>query len=72
MAFKVTQAKWLEMESARVREVILMPKFWGVRWNQSKLRKELADIGLHYSKEEIGLLNDELHKQGIVEDVAED
>ncbi len=71
MAFKVTQAKWLEMESARVREIILMPKFWGEKWNHGKLRKALADIGLNYSAAEIDLLNDALHVQGIVEDVPE-
>ena len=71
MAFKVTPAKWLEVESARVRDIILMPKFWGVKWTHAKLRKSLADVGLDYSPAEIDVLNDELHTQGIVEDVPE-
>jgi len=69
MAFKVTGAKWLEVESARVRNIILMPRFWGKKWDHGSLRRELSEIGLNYSKEDILLLNDELHKQGIVEDI---
>ncbi len=71
MAFKVIQAKWLETESERVKSIILMPKFWGVKWTHLKLRNALAEIGLNYSLADINLLNDELHKQGIVEDVTE-
>lgn len=71
MAFKVTTAKWLEIESARVSSFILMPKNWGIKWTHAKLRKALSDIGLDYSPVEIGKLNDELHNQGIVEDVPD-
>ena len=69
MAFKVTSAKWLETESARVTSILLIPRFWGKKWDHENLRKELANIGLMYSKEDIIALNDELHKQGIVEDI---
>jgi len=71
MAFKVTDAKWLEVESARVASLILMPKFWHRAWTRQSLKQELDKIGLEYSMPEIELLNDELHKQGIVEDKGE-
>jgi len=71
MAFKVTSAKWLEVELARVSSIILMPKYWGVKWTHAKLRQALSDIGLNYSAAEIDLLNGALHTQGIVEDVPD-
>jgi hypothetical protein len=71
MAFVVNKATWLKTEGDRVVGIILMPKFWGVKWTHPKLRKALADIGLEYSADEINLLNDEMHTRGIVEDVAD-
>jgi hypothetical protein len=71
MSFKVKGAKWLEVESARVAAIILMPKFWGVKWTHARLRQALSDIGLNYSPAEIELLNGALHAQGIVEDVPD-
>lgn len=72
MAFRVAHDVWLATESARVKGLLLMPKWWGKKWSHQKLQKELADLGLVYSKPEIEELNDELHKQGVVEDVPED
>ena len=71
MAFKVNTATWLKTEGDRLAAILVMPKFWGVKWNHPKLRKALADIGLEYSPDEIDLLNDEMHTRGIVEDVAD-
>lgn len=68
MGFQVTAEKWLETEGDRVEKFILMPKFWGVEWTRRKLRRALADVGLEYTAEQIALLNDELHKRGIVTD----
>lgn len=70
MPFKVTDTKWLETESARVTSIILMPKFWHRAWTDNSLQATLAEIGLYYSMPEIRELNDELHKQGSVEDVG--
>jgi len=71
MAFKVTDKVWLAEETARIKDIILMPKYWHQKWTDKKLRKELADIGLDYSEEDIKVLNDALHADGIVEDVLE-
>jgi hypothetical protein len=70
--FRVKHEVWLSTELERIKGFLLMPKFWGVKWTDDKLRHELAEIGLDYSKAEIQELNDELHKQETVEDVAED
>ena len=72
MAFKVTHALWLATESARVKACLLTPKWWGQKWNHQKLQEGLAGIGLVYTKPEIQELNDELHKQGVVEDVPDE
>ena len=72
MSFSVTKAKWLETESARIRDIILMPRFWHKVWDDKTLHQDLAAIGLKYTPEEVKLLNDELHKQGIVEDVKDE
>lgn len=69
MPFKVTDKKWLEKESARVGEIILMPKFWHRAWTDQSLHEALNGLGLTYSLPEVRLLNDELHNQGIVEDI---
>jgi hypothetical protein len=71
MAFIVNTKSWLKIEGDRVAAIIVLPKFWGVKWNHAKLQKELRGIGLSYSPTEIGLLNDELHLRGLVEDVAD-
>ena len=71
MAFKVNTATWLKTEGDRLAAILVLPKFWGVKWTHPKLRKALADIGLEYSPEEINLLNDEMHTRGIVEDVPD-
>ncbi len=70
MAFKVTSAKWLETESARITSILLMPRFWHKVWDDKSLLAALQEIGLNYTLKEVSLLNDELHKQGIVEDVT--
>lgn len=72
MAFKVTAATWLKTEGDRVEQFILMPKFWGENWTRGKLRRELAEIGLKYTREQIAQLNDELHNRGIVDDSNDD
>lgn len=71
MAFKVTTEKWLAAEGDRIEAFVLMPKFWHKAWTRLDLRKELSDIGLDYSEREIAVLNDELHRRGIVEDTPE-
>jgi hypothetical protein len=71
MSFIVTKTAWLETELVRVRDIILMPRFWGVKWTHAKLRQALSDVGLNYSKEDIEVLNEALHAQGIVEDVPD-
>jgi hypothetical protein len=69
--FRVKEEIWLATETARVKDIILGVKYWGVLWSHAKLRKELAEIGLMYSAAEIDKLNTALHTAGIVEDVAE-
>ncbi len=70
--FRIIHSVWLATETERIKGILLMPKFWGKAWTHLKLKQELSDIGLNYSKEEIAELNDALHKAGVVEDVAED
>jgi hypothetical protein len=70
--FRVKHEVWLATETARVKDIILGIKYWGVRWTHAKLRSELAEIGLNYSPAEIDELNDALHAAGTVEDVPED
>ena len=70
MPWKVTQTKWLQVETDRVESIILMPKFWHRAWTPESLQEALADIGLEYSMPEIELINDELHTRGVVEDLG--
>ena len=69
--FRVTHAVWLQTETARVKDIIIGIKYWGVKWTHAKLRSELAGIGLMYSPAEIAELNDALHTAGVVEDIVE-
>ncbi len=68
--FTVTHATWVKTESERIGSLLLMPRLWGRKWNHKKLQRELHDIGLDYTIEQIAEINDELHKAGIVEDVV--
>lgn len=72
MAFQVSKATWLKTEGDRLAAILVMPKFWGVVWDHDRLQKALAALGLNYTREQILLLNDELHTRGIVEDVKEE
>jgi len=67
--FRVKHSVWLETETARVKDILIGIKFWGVKWTHPKLRQELADIGLNYNAAEIDELNGALHAAGVVEDV---
>jgi hypothetical protein len=69
MAFRIKHNVWLEIELNRIKDFVLMPKYWGVKWTDKKLRRALADIGMEYSEAQILELNDALHTAGIVEDV---
>jgi len=68
--YRVTHDMWLATESARLREFVLMPRFWGMKWDDKRLLKELNDIGLMYTLEQVDELNDKLHKDGVVEDIG--
>ena len=68
MAWKVSAAKWLQVETDRVQTIVLMPKFWHRAWTPESLQEELLTIGLEYSMPYIRLINDELHARGVVED----
>lgn len=70
MAFKVKQAKALQVETDRVESILLIPRFWRRVWTQEMLKEELDKIGLVYTLEELGHINDELHRRGVVEDVG--
>lgn len=67
--FKVKHSKWLEIETSRVEALILMPKFWHRDWTPQSLQEALLEIGLEYSLPQVEELNDEMHRQGIVEDI---
>ena len=69
MPWKVTDATWLKTEGNRIEAIVLLPKFWHRAWTDSSLKDALEEIGLAYSMPEIRLLNDELHKRGIVQDL---
>ena len=70
MPWKVTHAKWLQVEADRVEAVVLLPRFRHQAWTPQKLQGQLAEIGLAYSIPECQEINDELHRRGVVEDVA--
>jgi hypothetical protein len=70
--FRVTHKTWLTTEADRVGAMMVMPKWWGLKWDHKSLQKALSDIGLNYSIDEIAELNDELHNRGIVEDIELD
>ena len=69
MPWKVTDPKWLQVESDRVEGIVLMPKFWRRAWTPEALKQALDEIGLVYTTPEIALINDELHTRGVVEDL---
>ena len=68
MPWKVSAAKWLQVETDRVEAIVLMPKFWHRAWKPESLQETLKEIGLDYSLPEVQLINDELHARGVVED----
>jgi len=70
--FKVKHEVWLAIETERIKDILIGIKYWGVKWTRARLRRELDEIGLTYSAEEIAELNDALHAAGIVEDIAEE
>ena len=70
MPWKVTDATWLRVEADRVSEIILLPRYWHRAWTPQSFQEELEGIGLVYSLPEVQLLNDELHKRGVVKDVG--
>ena len=70
MAWKVTKAKWLQVETDRVESIVLMPKFWRRVWTPESLQGALKGIGLEYSMPDVQLINDELHTRGVVEDLG--
>ena len=69
--FQVTHATWLATEVARLTDILIGIKYWGVKWTHAKLRYELSGLGLVYTAAEIDELNDALHAAGIVEDIPE-
>jgi len=71
MAYKIAHAVWLATETARVKQIILAPRFWRHAWNARSLHNALNEIGLNYTLPEIIEINDELHAQGVVEDIVE-
>lgn len=71
MAYKVTAATWLTMETERVRKIILMPRFWGKRWNPKKLQDALNDLGLDYSRNDVQDIIDQLIADGVLEELGE-
>lgn len=72
MTFRVSHATWLATETERVKGLILTPRLWQRRWTDVRLRRELADIGLDYTLEEVQEINDALHTQGVVEDIPDE
>ena len=70
MAYRVIHDVWLATESARIRDFVLMPRFWGVKWDDKRLLKELNDVGMGYTLDQVRELNDQLHKDGVVEDIG--
>jgi hypothetical protein len=70
MAFRVSRATALRVETDRVEQIILVPRFWRRVWTTESLLEELHGIGLNYTLEELSRINDELHERGVVEDVA--
>lgn len=70
MPFRVKDTIWLSTEVERVKSIILTPRYWGMKWTQARLREALGDIGLEYTPAQIDLLNGELHRLGVVEDVG--
>ena len=70
MPWKVTPAKWLQVETDRVQEIILVPRFWRRAWTAQSLKAALGEIGLDYSLTDCQEINAELHKRGVVADVG--
>jgi hypothetical protein len=69
--WRVTHAVWLATETERVKDLILVPKFWHHKWTPHSLKVALNDLGLDYSLPQMEEINGELHRLGVVEDVAE-
>ena len=69
MPFKVTHARWLQVETDRVQAIIEVPKYWHRAWTPQSLKKELENLGLEYSMPQVQEINEELHRRSVVEDV---
>lgn len=69
MAFRVTHDTWLSTEYDRLKQFILIPRLWAVKWEIEMLQKELADIGLHYKPEELKEIIEVLLHEGIIEEI---
>ena len=71
MAFRVTHANWLKVETDRVQGILFMRRNNKKTWTSQSLRNYLEKAAyIHYTLPEIEEINDELHKNGIVEDVG--
>ena len=71
MAFKVKLRLALETEVVRVKGILLMPQFLEKEWEAEELRAYMADpVGIEYTDSQWAAINEELHNQGIVQDVS--
>jgi len=69
MAYKVTAAKWLATETARVEGIILLPRYNGKEWSPADFIAAMAEVGLTYTTQEMTLIGGELVTQGVIEEV---
>lgn len=71
MSFRLKRALALKVCADQVQSLIARPLFRNTTWTQESLFHYLEGIGLDYTLQEVGIINDELHNRGIVEDVEE-
>ena len=70
MPWNVTDAKWLQVETDRVQELVLMPVNWHRAWTLDSLKEALLTAGMDYSEPDLTLIETELHTRGVVADLG--
>lgn len=70
MAFQVKRGIVKTVCTDQVEGIIKRPMLRNEIWTTESLHKYLDDLGLDYTLEEVGIINDELHTREVVEDLT--
>lgn len=69
MGYQIKPTYWLKVETDKVEQIILMPKYWTTVWEISTLQAALTELGLVYTTAQMTLIGGDLVTRGVLESV---